>query len=102
MEDLVGEVARLQLMLRSFSPLFPTDCTATHAFVRHDYPFEYLTSFEDWVEIRRVEGRTEYVEGRMRSILDAYCPDRIIVVEAGKELSAIRRGFLNELLAESS
>jgi hypothetical protein len=98
-EDLVEEVGRLQLMMRSFRPFFMTDCAATEVFIRHGYPFDYVTPFEEWVENRGVEGWSDYVDDRVRSILDAYSPDRTIVVEGGKDLPAIRRGFLNEVLA---
>jgi hypothetical protein len=99
LDSLTDEIARLQLMLRDFKPLFVTDSDHWSAFQRHGYWFEYIPPAEDWTDhLERTEWPA-YVSRRMDSIIATYRPDRIVVYDDGKDRDALKSGVLNQIVA---
>jgi hypothetical protein len=95
---LTAEVARLQLMLRDFKPLFVTDSDFWDPFSEHGYWFEYVPPFEEWTRHNDATAWPDYVSERMGSIISTYRPGRVVVYEGGPVGDALRRGVLNSIL----
>jgi hypothetical protein len=98
LESLIDEVARLQLMLNDFKPLFVTDSTYWSAFHRHGYWFEYIPPADEWMRYHEPTEWPDYVSERIESIVATYLPDRLLVFENGDGLGALKRGVLNRLV----
>jgi hypothetical protein len=101
-QSLVDDVARLQVMLRDFKPLFVTDSDSWAAFQEHGYWFEYIPPAEEWGRHRDPGEWPDYVAERIDSIVATYAPDRVIVYESGPGNEALRGGLLNSIVGGSS
>ena len=99
LDSLTDEIARLQLMLRDFKPLFVTDSDHWSAFQRHGYWFEYIPPAKDWTDHLKSTEWPAYVSRRMDSIIATYGPDRIVVYDDGKDRDALKSGVLNQIVA---
>jgi hypothetical protein len=95
---LVAEVARLQLMLRDFKPLFITDSDFWDPFSEHGYWFEYIPPYEEWIRHNDAVAWPDYVSERIRSIIATYRPGRVVVYESGPVGELLRRGVLNSVI----
>jgi hypothetical protein len=93
--NLVGDVARLQMMKRDFNPLFVTDADTWAPFQEHGYWFEYIPSAEEWMEHNPDTGWSEFVAERVDSIVATYRPDRVVVYEDTSKREALKQGVLN-------
>jgi len=98
LESLIDEVARLQLMLNDFKPLFVTDSTHWSAFHRHGYWFEYIPPADEWMNYHEPTEWPDYISERIESIVATYLPDRLLVYEKGDGLKALKRGVLNRIV----
>lgn len=99
--SLVDAVARLQLMLRDFKPLFVTDSDSWSAFEHYGYWFEYIPPADEWTRHNETTGWPAYVSERIGSIIETYKPARVVVYEGGPVGEALRRGVLNSVVGRS-
>jgi hypothetical protein len=102
LESLTREIARLQLMLRDFKPLFVTDSDSWTAFQERGYWFEYIPPADEWTRRNEASEWPDYVGERIDSIVATYVPDRIIVFEHGTAREALSRGVLNGVVGKRS
>ena len=102
LDSVVGDVFRLQLMLRDFKPLFVTDSDDWKAFRKRGYWFEYIPPADEWGRHEEASDWPEYAGERMDSIVATYRPDRIIVLEHGDSARALRGGILNGVVGKGS
>lgn len=99
--SLTAEVARLQLMLRDFKPLFVTDSDFWAPFSEYGYWFEHIPPFEQWSRHNDPTEWPGYVSERIGSIIATYEPARVVVYEGGPAGEALRRGVLNSVIGRS-
>src|SRR5262245_41259278 len=102
LDRIVGEVSRLQLMLRDFKPLFITDSDDWRAFRKRGYWFEYIPPADEWAHHAEASEWPDYAGERMDSIVATYMPDRIVVLEYGDSGRALRGGILNGVVGKRS
>jgi hypothetical protein len=100
--SLVAEVARLQLMLRDFKPLFVTDSDSWSDFQHYGYWFEYIPPTDEWTRHNERTDWPGYVSERIGSIIETYKPARVVVYEGGPVGEALRRGVLNSVVGGSA
>ena len=98
LQSLTDDVARLQLMLRDFKPLFVTDSDFWTPFEHYGYWFEYIPPADEWIRHSEAIDWPRYVSERIGSIIDTYEPRGTIVYENGTTGEALRQGVLNSIV----
>ncbi len=101
LDQLVGEVASLQMMQRDFKPLFVTDSDSWTPFQERGYWFEYIPPAEEWMDHNSESEWSAFVAERIGSIVETYSPDRIVVYEESGKREALKRGVLNGVVSGS-
>lgn len=98
LQSLIDEIARLQLMLRDFKPVFVTDSDFWSPFEHYGYWFEYIPPADEWTRHGEATDWPSYVSARIGSIIKTYDPKSILIYEGGTVGEALRRGVLNSVV----
>jgi hypothetical protein len=86
---IVDEVLRTVRRNASFTPLFVVDTTDFGLFRRHDLQFAFLLTREVFSQLEPADEYDEYVEDRLRAMVDLYQPVAVVDVGPGDELALL-------------
>jgi UDP:flavonoid glycosyltransferase YjiC (YdhE family)/glycosyltransferase involved in cell wall biosynthesis len=86
--EVVEEVARQQVLLRSFRPVFVARSSDTGPFRRHGFSFELLPREETWQRTASQRTYTSFVRARTRAVLAAHGARAVIVADRPEQVTA--------------
>jgi UDP:flavonoid glycosyltransferase YjiC (YdhE family) len=83
----VEEVARQQVLLRSFRPVFVARSSDTGPFRRYGFSFELLPREETWQRTASQRSYTSFVRARTRAVLAAHGARAVIVADRPEQVT---------------
>ncbi len=101
LEQLGGQVDRLQAIVVGFQPVFLLDASSFEPIRRRGHRVEYIVSLAEWASHRPAHTWSAYVTERVAAIMAQYAPRIVVVRDSGEGPSPLEQGVFDAILVPS-